>query len=835
MKKWLIIFLILNFNLFGQFIAQVPDTLLLCNGQNLKLSISAPYDSIFWSNGTSSDTLLINSTGQYWFSRQVNGFIISDSFYVKSNNSQVIPSSDYFNTANNGNGGKILVGNDLHWEFSDESIYGPYVPATVVSNPTSAWYTSSWPSSDWIAGSNTGYHLITSDTTYYFRNEFSLPCANDCGQSPIDSGNFCLDLEFFADNYVAEIYVNGVPQFNKNGLIQVASPYNYIGYANGFQRSIMLCGDFRTGINEIIVVVRSSPYAYGFLCQANPSLLNPITPIIDTVGIYDCGSVFLDGIEYTRDTVVLSFTLDSNNNCIQTFKEIDIYPEYVDTIYTESCSPLFWEGMTIDSSGIYAWVGQTEQGCDSTIWNQFTRLYQDTTGLAFFGCDSLYIDSYWFKSDTTFWVSDTNRFGCDSLINFSIDISNSYVDSTAISSCTPIIFLGLNLIQTGWYTKVLSSLNGCDSTVHIHFQFLLNDSVSVITYDCDSTYVSGLGWLNQSYSTVDTLINQYGCDSIVVRDRIVSYSKYSGDSISSCTPILWNGQQLTISGIYYDTLLTSNGCDSIQWLQFNKNPTYLDTISIASCDSVFAFGKVFLSNTNYLDSTITRDGCDSLTYANIRVWQSSIGTVDILEGCYFVEYDGQIHYEADTIRVVYSNQNGCDSSHTVFLNVNFPEYNILSDTITSCYDNIEELIPDSLVWVNPEILMPKWLLDTVVILNVKTVSPFKNCGDTIIQYVRVESCDYSIWIPNSFTPNNDGVNDDFEIVSRNLTDFEIRIFDRWGKIVFQSSDSDFKYSPSQSRAAIQEAYTFKLSYRFWRANGMKSKVHNIDGIVFSIQ
>ena len=77
MKKWLIIFLILNSKLFGQFLAQVPDTLLLCNGHILKLSLSSPYDSIFWSNGTSSDTLFINSTGQYWFSRQINGIIVT--------------------------------------------------------------------------------------------------------------------------------------------------------------------------------------------------------------------------------------------------------------------------------------------------------------------------------------------------------------------------------------------------------------------------------------------------------------------------------------------------------------------------------------------------------------------------------------------------------------------------------------------------------------------------------------------------------------------------------------------------------------------------------------
>jgi len=56
------------------------------------------------------------------------------------------------------------------------------------------------------------------DTSYYFRNVFALPCANACGQSPNDSGNYCLDLEYFADNYIAEVYINGVPQFAKYGV-----------------------------------------------------------------------------------------------------------------------------------------------------------------------------------------------------------------------------------------------------------------------------------------------------------------------------------------------------------------------------------------------------------------------------------------------------------------------------------------------------------------------------------------------------------------------------------------------------------------------------------------
>lgn len=43
-------------------------------------------------------------------------------------------------------------------------------------------------------------------------------------------------------------------------------------------------------------------------------------------------------------------------------------------------------------------------------------------------------------------------------------------------------------------------------------------------------------------------------------------------------------------------------------------------------------------------------------------------------------------------------------------------------------------------------------------------------------------------IPNVFTPNNDQVNDYFSIKSEGLSEFQISIFDRWGKSVMESSD-----------------------------------------------
>lgn len=47
-----------------------------------------------------------------------------------------------------------------------------------------------------------------------------------------------------------------------------------------------------------------------------------------------------------------------------------------------------------------------------------------------------------------------------------------------------------------------------------------------------------------------------------------------------------------------------------------------------------------------------------------------------------------------------------------------------------------------------------------------------------------------LYVPNAFTPNNDGINDAFRVYGNGITQFEISIFNRWGEIVYQSNDID---------------------------------------------
>jgi gliding motility-associated-like protein len=75
------------------------------------------------------------------------------------------------------------------------------------------------------------------------------------------------------------------------------------------------------------------------------------------------------------------------------------------------------------------------------------------------------------------------------------------------------------------------------------------------------------------------------------------------------------------------------------------------------------------------------------------------------------------------------------------------------------------------------------------ILYTIIVSDSLGCTATAIVQIFVDTIPSPIlYVPNAFTPNGDGVNDEFNVEVRNYLTFHILIFDRWGELVFESYD-----------------------------------------------
>lgn len=64
-----------------------------------------------------------------------------------------------------------------------------------------------------------------------------------------------------------------------------------------------------------------------------------------------------------------------------------------------------------------------------------------------------------------------------------------------------------------------------------------------------------------------------------------------------------------------------------------------------------------------------------------------------------------------------------------------------------------------------------------------------NAGTDSVKIEVNEDCSYLV-IPLAFSPNNDGRNDFFHAMNKNVETFELQLYNRWGQLVFSSNNVD---------------------------------------------
>ena len=72
------------------------------------------------------------------------------------------------------------------------------------------------------------------------------------------------------------------------------------------------------------------------------------------------------------------------------------------------------------------------------------------------------------------------------------------------------------------------------------------------------------------------------------------------------------------------------------------------------------------------------------------------------------------------------------------------------------------------------------------------------------------------YVPNSFTPDGDGVNDIFNVVGDriDIEGYAFRIFDRWGELIFESNDPAIGWDGTQDNIPVdQGAYIWTINLK----------------------
>ncbi|MBP5516912.1 MAG: gliding motility-associated C-terminal domain-containing protein [Bacteroidales bacterium] len=426
----------------------------------------------------------------------------------------------------------------------------------------------------------------------------------------------------------------------------------------------------------------------------------------------------------------------------------------------------------------------------------------------------------------------------DSIITMNLHVNPTYANHWGDTVCDgqSLVFYGDTLTVTGLYEQHFLTVDGCDSSEYLHFENFPNFDLTYYDTICDYSGVMrigveylGISHMNSihgcdsnetyhlwgfpvSYTSIDTiisdhqlpfiysgytfvdtanaqmqmtLVNRYGCDSIVnFTLTVMPTVRLTVDSTicSSQLPITWDNTpfdtihnfQTTIHLTRIDTLHTRFGADSIVTRNLHVNPDYNIVYVDTTCNGApYPFGDSLYTTTGtYIHNYTTIHNCDSVETLHLQVNALSYATQHdtIVENqlpytfggvtfdtSIFTIHDSQFTItHIDTV-ITILNTVACDSVITYSLTL-LPNAHSQSDT-SICYNQLP-LIWDGLNFdasmftnqnsqftLNKTIPLPDGT-DSIAV-HTLTVHPVYDITDTVV------SCDSINWIDgNTYTQSN---------------------------------------------------------------------------------
>jgi gliding motility-associated-like protein len=71
----------------------------------------------------------------------------------------------------------------------------------------------------------------------------------------------------------------------------------------------------------------------------------------------------------------------------------------------------------------------------------------------------------------------------------------------------------------------------------------------------------------------------------------------------------------------------------------------------------------------------------------------------------------------------------------------------------------------------------------------------------------------SLYIPNTFTPNHDGLNDRFLAYGDGIMTFDMKIFNRWGELIFETSDPTWGWDGQYKGTMVEnDVYVYVIKF-----------------------
>ena len=567
--------------------------------------------------------------------------------------------------------------------------------------------------------------------------------------------------------------------------------YNWLG-PNGFSSTNQNINFLYSGIYDLIITdVSGCVYDYQIILpSADPF---NVSFNIDSISCYNENDGAIDLI-LSVNSSLLTFNWVSQNGFTSINEDIDsLYSgtylitindqngcAFVDTVILNnpdpissesnitSCDNYIWNNNNYNTTGTYSFSTVSSNGCDSTsiinlVINNSTSSTENKTV-----CDEYEWNGTTYTTSGIYTFTTSNIYGCDSVATLNLNVNSSTFSNTYVNDCKPFIWNNTTYDSSGIYTFNTVNSAGCDSIATINLNITSYD-ISLATPICvgDSSALS--------VKIFNPLSNTY---NITINDNFNAYS-FVVDSFgllkTTNNLIYFSPQSTNQYSLTY--VKDGNNCES--------NPNKTITLTVNPLPTINIFPLQVCANDQPFNLNYATPNGGEYIINNQSV--DMIKPQDYSVGDYEVEY-----YYTDSSTLCSSTKKDILTIKPIpFSDFYCSEYVVKQDTPITFYsssDNYSSLFwsVENDVFINDSLTFKYNFEDTGTYIVKLITENDLNCTDTASKEIIILPS-YTVYIPNTFSPNNDGVNDLFYPVGEGILEFKISIYNRWGNQIYTGS------------------------------------------------
>ncbi|NOR29237.1 MAG: T9SS type B sorting domain-containing protein, partial [Lutibacter sp.] len=354
-------------------------------------------------------------------------------------------------------------------------------------------------------------------------------------------------------------------------------------------------------------------------------------------------------------------------------------------------------------------------------------------------------------------------------------------------------------------------------------------------------------------ATTPCTINAQNSFKITINDSTTTATEV----VKACDSYSWNGTAYTVTGIYTYESENESGCINTATLDLTVGTsTTTATEVVKACDSYSWNGTAYTVTGIYTYESENESGCINTATLDLTVGTSTTTEDENVTTCSNFTWNDVEYTESGTYTFESENETGCTNTATLNLSINSPEefdgrsidLCVLDDII-----DLTRLLGDDYIgggtWtdeMNSGGIRGNIFDPSIVNLDDYefTYTEPGDCGSIITVFVNVNddcvvlpcSTEGSIEISKVVTANDDGINDYFTISEIDSCGFtaEVSIFNRWGKIVYQSNNYQNNWSGYHNNSGLTMGASDKLptGTYYYVINIMGSGYRPITGYIY---